>query len=72
MHETTRSSLPLSIQSRGLKIIPTYRNPQIENVAGIQTHRQPNLDRKISIAAGLMACGKSQQTKNKRKKQMDK
>ena len=46
---------PLAIKSRGLKIIPTCRNLQIENFAGIQSYRKPNLDRKISIVAGLMA-----------------
>ena len=43
----------LAILSRGLKIIPTYGNLQIEDFTGIQTHKKPNLDRKISIPAGL-------------------
>lgn len=47
--------LPLTMRSRGLKITPTYRIPQLENFAGIQTNRKPNFDPKISIAARLMA-----------------
>ena len=50
--------LPLNIQPRGLNIIPTHRNPQIETFAGIQTHKNRNLNRKISIAACLMARNK--------------
>ena len=46
--------LPLAIQSRKLKIIPIYQNLQIENFAGIHTHRKPNLDHKISIPAHVI------------------
>ena len=44
-----------------IKIIPIYRNPQMQNFAGIQAHKLSNLFSKMSIAAGLMVRSKYRQ-----------
>ena len=44
-----------TITTAQIRIIPTYENPQIQNFAGIQVHRYPNLFSKTSIAPRLMA-----------------